>query len=537
MPIIFITIASAIYQVIVGSFNEVPADIYAHMERYQEAVTFLSNNSLGGALPFRELLFQKSGVSYFLMAGIANITGASTEQVISVIDFANRTLFLLAIFFFTSSIFKGRQHNISIASMAVIFTALHMGVNVFAYIRYYTLAPTMLNMIVYMSAIILFLSLIAQRFKSTSWLLYGVLFFLIAAAASIHVQEAMFIGVMVAVISFLGMISCVRFIPIKSPHDFRQTIVISIVASIAFVSIYIYSHLNLPRAVNAHWRLWEFGAGVGLLPDLTTLNLKFQFSRVMTLWGIFVYLLFFVHIRRYRNNIFILAGMLSPAVTFLNPFFVDLFLRHYNSTTLWRLCYLIPVHFVAADLFIFYSQKLRENGFLKRSISLIVVLLMIALLLPIKNTWQGIHYSRFPTLGATNEKLGYAYYQDLLTFLESLDQPYEILTDPMTGYMVSAMTKHESKRRKFFRSHGHKRFSFYDYSNNPLIQYKGYLLIVNQRKKHLSNLGLIANHWSKNEWKNTDNYYPKELIEHLNENSNRFHKEWGKEGVSVFLVK
>ena len=41
--------------------------------------------------------------------------------------------------------------------------------------------------------------------------------------------------------------------------------------------------------------------------------------------------------------------MLIPFFTVFNPFFTDLFLRLTDSTVLWRFCFLIPIHYVAAD--------------------------------------------------------------------------------------------------------------------------------------------------------------------------------------------
>jgi hypothetical protein len=537
-PIIIITVVSAIYQIVFGSFNEIPADLYTHMERYQLALGKIANDSLGRALSWKALLFQKSGVFYYLLASVAGATNASAETVVAMTDFANRTLFLIAIYFFSSSVFDKQDRLSLVAFMTVIFTALHMGINVFAYIRYYTLAPSMLSMVVYMAAIALFISVSSQELKPNSLISYSIIIALSCAAASIHVQEAMFIGIIIALISTLAVASKARLIPFEFKTDFRQALPIFTLAIVVFAGIYIYSQSNLPRATNSHWRLWEFGAGSGLLPDITTLNLKFQFSRVLTLWGMFVYLLFFFHIKRYRSNPFILAAMFSPLATFLNPFFVDVFLRYDNSTTLWRLCYLIPVHFVAADLFVHYARELRTCGLLKRSINAILIFTLIALLLPIKNTWQGVHYSRFPTLAPTAEKLGYRHYHDLLEFLESIEQPHKVLTDPITGYMVTAMTKHSNSRKKFFRDNSFKYFNFKSYSDRPLInKYPGHLLITNNTAHPQSKVGKLAGHWSPYEWHNKKHYYGKALIEHLTAHPSDFELLWSGVDIKVYRIR
>jgi len=534
--VLTIIATSILYQLFFSAFTEIPSDLYSHMERYQTAFTNINNNSLGQALPWQDLLFQRSGVFYYLLAGASWLTSASSESTISAIDFANRTLFLIAVYFFSYAVFARQKHRTLIAASSVAFVTLHMGINVFAYVRYYSLAPTMLNMIIYMSAVVIFISTASQRFSLKSIGAYVAILLLIITAAAVHVQEAMYIGIMVAIISTFGVLSKLTFTPFKLDIDTRQSLIITIIALTGFISIYLYSHYNLDRAPNAHWRLWEFGAGVGFIPDITTLNLKLQFAKVMTLWGLFVYGLFFLHIKRYLSNPFILAAMLSPIATFLNPFFVDLFLRHYNSTTLWRLCYLIPIHFVAADLFVHYASQFRKKSFVTKLISTITLVAMVGLLLPIKNTWQGVHYSRFPTLERSDKTLSYPYYNDLISYLESLEKPYQVLTDPMTGYVLSAMTKHTSYRRKFFRDYRFKSFTFQDYSTNPLAKYKGYLLVTNQRLHSTSRIGELSGHWRKDEWQQVHHYYPPQLTAHLKANPQRFTELWRNDGVVVYSV-
>lgn len=531
-----ISLISAIYQVIFGSFVEVPADIYSHIERYQTAVKTLADNSLGKALPWKDLFFQKSGVFYYLLACARWLTNSSADTVIPVIDFANRTLFLCTTYFFARTVFKQQKNVVAISTLTVLFVALHMGINVFSYVRYYSLAPGMLNMIIYMSAVGIFLSVSSQNFSLKSIGAYFLILLLILTASAVHVQEAMYIGIIIALIAAFGSVSKLKFVPFKLAIDKRQSFVITTLGLAGFISIYLYSHYNLTRAPNAHWRLWEFGPGFWFIPDITILNLKLQFSKVMTLWGLFVYGLFLFNIKRYTKNPFILAAMLSPLATILNPFFVDLFLRHYSSTTLWRLCFLIPIHFVAADLFVHYAMRFKNNHLLSKTLSALVIILLLGLLLPIKNTWQGVHYSRFPTLMASDKTLGYSHYQDLTMYLASLELSYNVLTDPVTGYMISAMTRHENSRQKFFRGYPFKHFTFQDYSNSPLKQYKNYLLIVNKRPRTLSVVGKLSQHWDTDTWTNTKHYYPPQLLKRLNSNPNLFELLWSENEVQVYKV-
>lgn len=535
---LLILIISGLYQALFGSFNEIPSDLYTHLENYQKSNNNLANNSLGLKLTWAQIVSQKSGVFYYLVSTVNQLTNLDTRLVVELVDFSNRTLFLLAIFWFSKILFKQHSKSNLLAYISVLFVSLHMGINVFSYIRYYSFAPTMLAMVIYLYAISIFSEQINNPLTLKSFLINSCLLLTaLLATAAIHTQEAMFIGVMIFAISLVATFKRLfRFTTSKSQR-FGQAELITILGLLTFTGVYLYSVENLVRAPNAHWRLWEFGEGFWIFPQLTTLNLKLQFIQVTTLWGLVVYLLFFLNIKRYRNNLFVLAGMFSPLITFLNPFFIDTFLRHYNSTTVWRLCYILPIHFVAADLFVHYYQRIRVVSILKKAIYSFILILLVLLLAPIANTWKKVHFSRVPSLAASKSNLSHSHYADLLDFLNSLSKPEKILTDPMLGYMISGLTKHFSERKKFFRNSKFKRFSYYEYDKNTLTAYKDHLLIVNLREKGLSEIGALSQHWRQNEWTETEYYYPQSLIDHLNQNPAIAQQLWSQNGVAVYRLR
>lgn len=550
-PLLTILAVSAIYQLLFGSFTEVPADMYAHLEYYQRALRSLDANSLGRALEWKSLLLQKSDVFYYFVAGVNSLVQLPIQDTISTIDFLNRSLFIIAVFYFARLVFKDSANSTLIAALCCVFVAMHMGINVFAYIRYYTLAPTMLNMVLYMFAITVFIEIVcngasaknnlAEKSLAETSIGYAIIIPIGIAASTIHIQEAMFIGVMIVIMSFIAttdkLLPSRLHIQLHHLHVSKhQVMTISFLALISFITLYVYSQLNLTRAPNAHWRLWEFAPSYGFFPSITTLNLKLHFSRVLTLWGLLIYLLFFLNFNRYRNNLFILAGMLSPIFTILNPFFIDLFLRHYSSTTVWRLSYLIPIHFVAGDLFIHYIKTFRERSSLKKVVVSLLLIAMIGLLLPIGNTWKKLHYSRFPSLAQSNEQLSHTNFEDLINALVSIEPKHKILTDPMTGYMISALTKHTSSRQKFFRSRNFKHFTFLDYSDKPLRKYKNYLLIVNKREAIRSRIGKLSGHWTDKQWLSIESYYTPALLAHLGNNQGQFELLWSQNDIQIYKI-
>lgn len=537
-PVFLIIVISAIYQLLIGAFVEVPADLYAHLERYQSALTKLRSDSLGNALPWKHLIAQKSGVFYYYIAAINHPLDIDTREIVELVDFANRTLFLIAIFSVTKFVFSGKPNANLRAYAAVAFTSLHMGINVFAFVRYYSLAPTTLALVLYFYSVVLFLNATSDKSSKLDLAKRGIVIALLTvAAAAVHLQEALFISVMIGAIALTMALSYRLSKTEAVPHSALVPTIAASLFMISCLALYVYSIQFHSRAPNAHWRLWDFGDSFWGLPRLTVLNLKNQFIQVVTPWGLVVYGLFFAHIARYKTNPFIVAGMLSPLITILNPFFVDTFLRHYNSTTLWRLCYLIPLHFVAADIFVLHCTRLRSTlAIYKKTVSAVLLAVLILLLLPWQNPWNNVHYSRMLTLGESDPKVSHTNFSDLLDFLERLEKRHQVLTDPMTGYMISGLTKHHSKRNKFFRTAHFQNFSFHDYSDSPLKKYSGFLLIINQRKKGLSEIGQTSGHWRATEWQVKQSYYPAALVSHVENNPDKFQRLWAENDISVYLL-
>ena len=417
-----------------------------------------------------------------------------------------------------------------------------MGVNVFSFFRYYSIGPTMIGFCIYFSAITLFLENVERKptLKLTKTLLIIGVYTLVSI--NNHIQEAMFIVLICSIMTAIYVYKFLLIAPIKYGHRKNQThhkawvagLTISIFFCIA--TLYFHSTPDDNRFYSNDWRLWKLNKLWNTLPEITVLNLTKQFSQALTIWGYLIYFLFFINWQRYRNNIFITAGMISPIFTVLNPYFVDFFLHFAKSPTLWRLSYLIPIHFVAADLILMYYKKLKSYVGVKKIIPLSIIFLVTILLLPFKNTWQGIHYSRFPTLGKTPHQTSYQYYSDVLNFL-STQNKNTVITDVITGYLVASMTHHKSPRRKFFRNYQYNHFSFHEYDENTFDKYQGYLLVINQRPQPISELGKISGHWRANELQSISNYYPEALMTHIKENQSKFEKLWSDNGITVYKIR
>ncbi len=525
-----------IYHALFGAASDLPGDLYTHMERFQLISDDLHTASPNQALQTIGLPLQ-SYLWYYFVAMVASFTSISSGAVIESVAALSVCLLLISVYSFACSVFHQHRKAWLVSILTCLFLALHFGVNVFAFIRYYSLGPVMIGLCLYLAAIALLLDFI--RDQSIARLIkFGALFIIIiVVSASNHRQEALFILIMsLAIFLVYVMTMLIRFkYHCVALINLKIWCFALVVMLIGLGATYSYAHLNLERNPNVHWRLWEFASGWGLIPDITTLNLKKQFIEVITLWGCLVYALFFLNLRRYINNTFLMAGMLSPMLTILNPFFVDFFLRFEETDVLWRLCYLIPIHFVAADLFILYVNKLKSGLTIHKVFPLSVVVLLVTLLLPVENTWLKIHFSRFPHLTKTPIQTSYLYYSDVTDFLNSIEKN-TIVTDVISGYLIEAMTKHDSPRRKFFRDYKYNDFSFNQYDETTFSSYRGFLLLINQRSQIKSELGRLSGHWSEFELENIAYYYPPALFDFIEQRPQMFSELWSSKGITIYRI-
>lgn len=542
---LIIVLAVAVYHYLVGPYNEVPADIYAHLGYFQQALNWQQQNSLGFTISWPDLMLQKGRPWYQFVAMMHHLAGTSVEQTLFIITWVTKTVFLLAVYQFAVTVFQRHSYRRVIALVSTLFVALHMGINVMAYLRYYSFAPTMLNFVLYWAAIAVFMQ--SFRRESLVGLWAGLMFVgvLTLAAATVHTQEALFIAVMAALLAVVMLYQHLgaRFgkwvfalLPAsKSSHPIMLSLIV-VVALLGFVAAYVYAAQHLQRAPNIGWRLWDFGNIADWLPRLTVLNMDYQFLRVVTIWGLLVGVLFLVFWRLLKGYPYLVAGVLSVVCTVLNPFFVDLFLRLDNSTTLWRMTYLLPIHFIGGYIFVALWQAIRQSDrLLVKGFSCITLIALIVLLLPIANTAFDRHYSRFPTLAPVASLNSAERIADALDYLRSVEQTRVVLADPVTGYLIAGLTHHRHYRHKFF-ARRYIDFTFEDYADQPLRSHRGKLLLINRRVPVNSLVGELSGHWPA-DILSVDRYYPQALLDHIDANPQQFDQQWSSVSGDMAVYK
>ena len=555
LPIIIIVIILGIYHLQFGAYTEIPADIYYHIEKFRRIQESFLSGDLSPISSVAQAFKQDIEVWYHLLALVVLQTNVSTGQAVQTASLLSQCLFLIAVFEFSKRIFSDRVNAEVIALLATLLVAIHMGITAFSYLRYYALAPGMLGFVLYFTAIVVFWDLLIKRSFEHFLSRVSFLAFILLAAVLIHTQEAMFIMILCSVMICIFAVCIVlgkegepKFQVWQRSGFDRFAFLIALLVVFVFTIAYVFLHNNFVHFGNNGNRLWEFGPAIGLLPQLSILNPSYQFMQVVTAWGLLVYVLFFCHWQRYKHNLFLISGMLLPLFTVFNPFFTDLFLRLTDSTVLWRFCFLIPIHYVAADLILHYLQSLFTNSDLSDNESKTSRLFMgaalvslLVFLAPLMNGWKGLHHSRYPTLKAVNPQQSYQHLSDAIDFLENIPNKKVLLTDPVTGYVLSGFTKHNSFRDKFFINEysGFKKFTFDSYADNPLQKYSDHLLVINERtvKNGDSFVGAVTRHWPTDLFQRIQPFYTSELKRHISANPEKFSLLFEKDNFAIYLLK
>ena len=552
LPITTIILLFGFYHCFVGAYSEIPADIYFHIEKFQQVYRELLGGEIEAIQSFSKAIKQDIEVWYYLLAWIALNTQTSIADMLQTATLVSQSVFLFAIYHFALRVFSHRRDAVIIACLTTILVFMHFGISAFSYVRYYALAPAMLGFVLYLSAMVVGLNLLStRRFEGAAFKVFFLVFTLLAAIL-IHTQEAMFIAIHLSIMICFFAFNLMK-IAVRGNQKDKQNatskffdltvIVLALMIVMFFCTAYYFAHYNLTHFGNNGNRLIEFGAAKGIFPQLAVLDPSYQFIQVVTLWGVLVYGLFFLNWSRYKDNLVLLSGMLLPFITVFNPIFTDLFLRFTDSTVLWRFCFLIPIHYVAADLIIMYLRRLLAFNAttLRRAIAGLALAGMALLLLPFYNGWRDLHYSRYPTLRAVADTQSYQHLDDLIEFLTTMSVQKELLTDPVTGYVLSGFTPHLHYRDKFSITpySDFKRFHFEGYSDDPLDKYAGKLLVVNQRtiNNGSSFVGAVTRHWPTDLFQLITPFYPQTLLEYLQGNPEKFELLFQHRSIKVYLIQ
>ena len=540
-PFILICISVIAYLSTIGVYDLVPSDILRHMERIQAAARDIGNNNINDFRFFNGISDNYHYYFYAYLIHFANISISNTTWIISAL---NTTLVLYALFQFAAyQNIEKDKHILAKSNLSVLFILLCLlffiltkGIAGFSFIRYYSIAPTLLSYALFLTIIVQIDKSFNQGMNKRDALLItlGLLFLLLW-----HMQELLFTLTFSSLLFIYYCISSNVFIK-------RPWFTLSILATVLILTILIIQWQFSAPLEKTH-RLISFSTLLHLvipveveLPNFTKnivlLNPFIQLSQVIGFWGVLVYICACLHFKLLAKKPLLCCGLLIPFVTVLNPLFTDIFLRLRGEDTLYRLLYAVPLSSVAAYIIAFNFNTFFTAYSKKRITASAIISVLILGLIPFQSSSFLSQYNRIDDILPVPKKQSLRYWQDLSNELQKQPKRYNVLTDPVTGYILTATTHNINRRYKFTKSQ-HTDINKFDFnSSKSFSQYKNQYLIINLRNGQASNHGKLSQHWPANIL-DISAYYSKALLYFIEQNPNTFSKLWENNGITLYLIK
>jgi hypothetical protein len=526
------------YTLIIGSYDLVPSDTLRHLERIQQTFSDISNkesNTFSLHNGFNDYYI------YYYYAILFKFSGVSLNQLHNWISISNSVFLLFGTYQFTAYQFQNKKNiAIYIALLSCLFFLLHKGIASFSFIRYYSLSAVMVTLPAFYLCTIYFHRWYHEktRYIELTFIVLLILFTLL-----FHQQETLFIAVMFTMLTaYYGTSHFINntvksITPLLLSHQ-KHNMTITILSVTTF-SLLCVSTLFITNTIDRlpidQDRVISLSVWAQSIPSSwLILNPLNQLSQVITLWGVCVYGLALFHAKKILKQPILLCGLLIPFFTVLNPIFVDIFIRIRGVDTLYRLLYITPLS-VAAAYIVYLSYLDFKSPLLRRKIlSLLTLPLLIIFLFPFNANKKIFSYSRVSDLTTVNTTQSLRHWADLSDYLNSLPNKRTIFTDPLTGYIITATSRHYSPRYKF-TDIGHLPVNFDSYENDPFKKYSGHLLVINQRDGSKSSHGKTSGHWKSSILK-VSNHYDERLINYINSQPSRLSLIWEKTQIQVFEI-
>jgi len=510
-----------------GPYLEVPADGWWHLGEVRNLLRALHD---GGAQLNPAWIGQEKAW-YFLYAEWCRWSGLALERTPALVAFAGGLAVLWCYHGFAVQVFERARLAPSspriLAHVAVVLFVAHFGVSVFSWLRYYAFAPTLLNFTLYLAVVALLFAAPGEGNGPRARVAAAV--GLACAAWVVHRQEAIFAVVMV----FLVVLAA-GFLVRGEP----QTRAIRVRAAWLALSAYAVAHVLAVVWLRRNSPELETPWLVPLPGGLPGYVARFDghVYQALTAWGLAVYVLFAWRWRRFNASPYLLAGMLAPLVTVFNPLFVDLFLHASYPEVLWRFVYLVPLPMVGAVLLVDAARALvsRTARAPARVAALAACALLVGLLAPWRTAFGDLTWSRLYTLGPVDVTNSARLWDDLYDEMRR-HAPARVLTDPVTGYTLAALTDHRYRGFKFYVTPAYP-LSKEHYAPGDFARRAGMLLVINRRNGRGSRAGRISGHWPA-QVMHVSRYYSPALVDFVNTHPALFRKTWERDRIAVYEIQ
>lgn len=547
-----------VYVAWAGPYLEVPADAWWHLDRISRVLQELGDGMIEPMQGAVHLLDKENYYWHTLTAYFIYLAGMGLEESLPYLALANTVLLCIGVYSFSLFTFEqletSRREQYLMSAAALLFFVTQFGVNVFSYVRYYVFAPTYLNYIVYLAALVCLMEFLSRTDRSFRVFLAGTILLLVAGM--VHFQEAVFIIVLGGTLLLVESTRCLIAGSGASDGEADQTkpenartlwLFALLVCGYTVSHVLAYWTLEKENPL-AHGLMSDIRYYIPFLQNLYVLKPTGQFYQVVTVWGVLVYSLFLLHGRRFLRSSYLVAGMTVPFVTVFNPVFTDFFLRFAGPEVIWRMCYMVPL-FIVGGYFLVKAldSVVGARSMLAKASGLTIAVALVALLLPVRTAYFVAPYSKVYTLAPVSEGNSHRVWNDLLAFLDTRENS-GIITDQVTGYVLNGLTNHKYRGYKFYsRYASHIDLQEYDRDFRKkngwkrLVSESGFkvkepwMVVVNRRDGDLSETGRYGGHWPEDVM-HVSKQYSESFLRYIEDEESMFRKVWDRNGIKVYEV-
>lgn len=535
---LLIIFSFSIYHLTVGSYSEIPSDIWIHLARVNNI--FLESDSIANTvcLPI-QCVSDQGHLTYLIHASVATLVGTDPIDLINISTLVTGSIFLLSVYFFSLRVFydggvPGQLCALG-GALAALLTLLMFGTASFSFVRYYSYFPVVFAFPVFFLVILLFKDFLESRSWSTlaCWVSVPVFIFMMQG---IHRQEAFFSLLVLAALALAygaeTFVSQKSFLDSSSYRRRKSVFCLTIVGIILTTGLLLRLELHewrgTPHVVDA-------GMYIDLLQGLPLDNPSFRLWDTIGYSGLIVLIWAIFRWQIVAQSKFLLVSLLIPVLTNLNPFYAVLFLRLDMPSTLWRTAYLFPVGIMAA--FLIVNSLLRSCDRHSKGLDYLLLICLFAACVP----WQiGDTYnrtSRIPSLYPTEAASGAQLWKDLIDASHAIQSQIpvkRIITDSTTSFILEASTRGTVQSRSqgfYFPKHNQ------DYQHDFLeSDYSGSLLVINRRDGKVTNNARYSRHWPANILQ-VSQKYPADLDHFIATHPHLFERLWSSQDIDIFLMK
>jgi hypothetical protein len=528
-----IVVVATLYTVWANPYLEVPTDVYSHLGAVQHYQHRLSAGYLDSGSPWYQLF------------ALGNYWG-STKIYAQLESFTwLASVWFLGSFYTIFIAVIGHYYRLSAQErlfglVATILTAVIFGTSVFSFFRYYIFAPAYVTFPIFLYLAALSWRLFESKksadlgiFKTTVLISIG-----IWVLYCFHRQEALFL--LLFLFGLSAYVGSEKIIYIYQRSQFRQraalalsaacVMLLGVVIGIAAMVSYGMFEKTSPLANN----LIDIGSTIRVPLSILIGDPSGRIYETYGAFGVFVVLSYFLILKPKERPTFFSVLFIVPIATIFNPVFVALFLYWSEQDVVWRISYMAPVGLCAVYIAYALFRRRVHSGSAKSLINFGAYCLVLVLLIIPYSSTQALQQLRYSTLSHISDANDYRNWQDLIQELQKYRHRH-VLTDPITGYIISAMTDNRTFGFKFHGTGGFLDLNVPDYGRNSFEDYIGWLIVLNQRDGGFSSNGDQSGHWPGDTLMVSQFYSPK-LVEFLVTPPPHIRKIWEGPLVKVFEV-